>query len=382
MIRLPLIIFILLSISLLHAQNVRVEDYNVAVSKATNLRLNGDWNWSQVGDSVSGNRANAALSFSKFYSSLPFAWDYNLNARGGKDLNQYIHFVNFDARLRKYIWDQRDWFASSRINVHHEKNVESEYKQIASDLTIGGGYGRYINATALAKAVRIEEHLLRDGIIRDHLPKETMIKMANIIERQTEYRDLYEEIYETYWIDDIESAIEETFLSEDFDIGSIGILRIRQVLFNINERVNDRYYGWDVSAGILFTITTSDKSPAGDPNFSLNANYSYPVSWQTQINAGARVSTPVDTNFAENFTLDLNLDFIYELSNRINFVTDYIFRMNKPVIGHSLVNNLVNVSFVFYVENNINLIINGTYEKARRSPQVLSSSITLSYNFY
>lgn len=380
--KLTLLIIIFFNFSIIFSQNVRVEDYNIPVSKATNLRINGFWNWSQVGDSVSGNRANASLLFRKFYSSLPFAWDLNLDAQGGKDLARYTHFINFDGQLRKYIWDTRNWFASSSINISHEKTVTQESKQVASDLTIGAGYGRYINATALAKAVRIEEHLIKDNIIQTHLPKEVMIKVANIIDRESEYIDNYGEVYETRWIDDIERTIEQSGAVPDYDIGSVGVLRIRQVLFNINERVNDRYYGWNVTAGALFIISNADKSSTGVPNLTVNGNYSYPITWRTQINARARISSPVDSTFAKIYNYDLSIDYIYELSNRINFVTDYTLRVNKPIADISRVSNLVNVSFLFYIENNINLGLNATYEKARRSPKSLSSSINLSYNFY
>lgn len=83
----------------------------------------------------------------------------------------------------------------------------TEYKQIKSSLTIGAEYGRYINATALAKAVRIEKHLLRENIISDHLPRATMIKIANIIDRQDEYRNIYGETYENFWLFDMENEI-------------------------------------------------------------------------------------------------------------------------------------------------------------------------------
>ena len=51
------------------------------------------------------------------------------------------------------------------------------------DVILGLGYGRFINATALRKAVRIEDFLFEEGVISDFLPKDTMIALGQIIEK-------------------------------------------------------------------------------------------------------------------------------------------------------------------------------------------------------
>ena len=172
------IMFLFLS-TLLLAQNVSVSDYNVPVSTARILRLNGTYNWSQSKtDSitvVTANNASAFLTFRSFYSSLPFAWSFNVDATGGKSFSQWSHDITIQPTIRKYIWDDKDWFGFASLDARHANT----FKQIESNVQVGGGYGRYINATALAKAVRIEDHLLTEGVIKDHLPKETMIKMLS-----------------------------------------------------------------------------------------------------------------------------------------------------------------------------------------------------------
>ncbi|MCX8010778.1 MAG: hypothetical protein N3A61_06470, partial [Ignavibacteria bacterium] len=158
-------------------QNVTVTDYEVPISTAQTLRLNAFWNWAQVGNSVTDNKANADLIFRKFYSSLPFAWFIDIDVAGGWDVNfprerdssKYNHNVFISSSARKYIWEDRNLFTFAKINIQHADT----FKQIASNLTLGAGYGRYIDATALAKAVRIEEHLIREGAITGHLPKNT-----------------------------------------------------------------------------------------------------------------------------------------------------------------------------------------------------------------
>ncbi|MCX6149153.1 MAG: hypothetical protein NTX22_01365 [Ignavibacteriales bacterium] len=370
------------------SQNVSVTDYDVPISYASNFRLNGFWNWAQVGDSVTANTLTGNLIYRRFFTSLPFAWFIDINATGGKDQGKvysqgwlnlgFRHDIRIDASARKYIWNNKNWFLFSRMTVQEN----NEYQQIASDVTVGGGFGRYINATALAKAVRIEEHLIRENVLTDHLPKETIINIAKIIERVDEYQNLYGEVYETQWFEDIESEIRLSGVLVGYSIGAIGTLRMRQVLFEINEKVNQRYYGWDLSGGTLFTISTRDKSKAGSPSFSLIGRYSFPLSWRTQVNFTAEAFTPLDSAFVKKLTANANIDFIYELSNRVNFIASYRLQAFKPFNDKTKIDNSLNASFLFYIENNIYLGINTAFEKFAETPNRISTSLTLSYNLF
>lgn len=372
------IIFFVLLVTPLFSQNVKVEDYQVAISKAQNLIADGNWNWGQKGNIVTSNNANGSLAFKTFFSSLPTAWFVDVNAIAGKNFSDYSHSVNINSSFRKYVWENKDLFASSRLTLSHA----NFYKQVESKLTVGFGYGRYINATSLAKAVRIEDHLHRDKIITANLSKEIMLTVANIIEREQEYKDIYgKTTYETFWFDDIEREIKNSEEVSSEGIGSIGILRMRQVLFNINERVNDRYYGWDVVTGILFPLSTRDKSPAGNPNLSVTAEYSYPINWNMQINSSLISSTPIDSSFFRDFDISAKIDFIYELSNRINFVTNYQLVSNKPLLNSKfLIEHYLNASFLYYLENNIYFSISTGITKQGSDPQILRSTVGIQYN--
>lgn len=380
------------------AQNVSVTDYDVPVSTAKVLRLNGNYNWSQTTQEVSGgnsvtnvNSNNAVLNliYSRFYSSLPFAWFIDMNASGGKNFADWYHDVVITPSIRKYIWDKENYFGFASLNMRHANT----FKQIESDLTLGGGYGRYINATALAKAVRIEEHLLKEGVIISNLPKETMIAIANIIEREGEFKGIYGDTYETDWYEAIELKIKESGKLIGDNVGAIGILRMQQVLKSINEKVNDRYYGWDVTAGAQFKLSTFDKSEAGSPSLAVGARYSYPITWRTQVNASVNASSPLDSLFFKRLNLRGAVDYIYELSNRINFVLGY--RMNFYKLTDATdgwFDHTLGASFVFYLENQINLAINGGMNRFGNPSGVsgsgylpktdLSTSVTLQYNLF
>ncbi len=380
------ILVLLLFLSIIsEAQNVKVEDYQVPISRAQILRLTANYDWSQTMQNditnVTSNRGNANLLYRSFYSSLPYAWFLDVDATGGKSFADYTHDIKISPSIRKYVWDKRDWFGFASADIRHANT----FNQVESYGTVGAGYGRYINATALAKAVRIEEHLIREDVIKGHLPKATMIEIANIIEREDEYRGIYGATYETKWYDDIEKAIKNAdYLTSD-SMGSIGILRTQQVLKGINERVSDRYFGWDLTAGVRFNFSSSNKNiDPSNPALTIGGRFAYPITWRSQINTYANAFTPMDSTFFSDVVVEAGIDYIYELSNKINWVNGY--RMDyfaSDNFDSFIVHNLT-TSFLFYLENNIYLGINGSLMHHGMAPDRtdLGTSVSLQYNLF
>ncbi|MDR3609774.1 MAG: hypothetical protein P4L27_04380 [Ignavibacteriaceae bacterium] len=369
--------------SFLLAQNVSVSDYNVPISTAKILRLNGTYNWSQSSNDtltvVTANNAAATLTLRSFYSSLPFAWFFDVDATGGKSFSDWTHDISLRPSIRKYVWDDQDWFGFAAFDMRHANT----FKQIESNLQLGGGYGRYINATALAKAVRIEEHLLNEGVIKDHMPKETMIKIANIIERESEFQGVYGATYEKQWYEAIEQEIKASGLLVGDALGAIGLLRTQQVLKGINEIVNPRYYGWDLNLGVSFNLSKRDKSPTNSPALTVSGRFSNPIGWRAQIDAFASVGTPIDSTFFNQVITTAGINYLYELSNRINFVASYNLNYTAPAAGTAYADHNLTGSFVFYLENYINLGINATMVRNGQTKETdLNSSVTLQYNFF
>jgi hypothetical protein len=372
-------LFLLIIVSYLPAQNVSISDYQVPVSSAKQLRLNADWSWGQTGDVPTANTLNGALLYKTFYSSLPFAWFVNANGTTNKTLDSnWLYTTHADAEIRKYLWDNQDWFGSGGLTFDYAKNDS----QPDVNARLAGGYGRYIDATALAKAVRIEDHLLKENAIKDHMPKETMIKIANIIEREQEFKDLYGSTYEVQWFAAIEKEVKDSGVLVGENLGAIGLYRIRQVLFAINEIVNPRYYGWDVSAGIEKKLLDRYKADLGPAQLSLQGDYAYPIDWSMQANGKVKVNTPVDSSFFKRIIISAQLDYLYELSNKINFTATYNLLYDKPMNVDAIKSHTFTAGFLFYIENNINYGFNASYSQVGDGSSVKAVSMTLQYNLF
>ncbi|MCY7361993.1 MAG: hypothetical protein LH629_08010, partial [Ignavibacteria bacterium] len=93
------------------SQNVKITDFNVPVSTAKKFIVNGTYNWSQTGDSVTSNQFNAFGDYSQFYSSLPFGWDLNLTAGTSRKFDDTVRvFYNLNTSVRKYFSNTKGFF--------------------------------------------------------------------------------------------------------------------------------------------------------------------------------------------------------------------------------------------------------------------------------
>ena len=153
----------------------------------------------------------------KFYSSLPFA--YFIDALSSASYFRQFSFedsdrtgtyeMNLDIQVQKYFQETHKFF----YFVSPDALMRKGFDRPQSDVILGLGYGRFINATALRKAVRIEDFLFEEGVISDFLPKDTMITLGQIIEKEDEYRNIHgDRTYLHYWYEDMSSEIDKTGL--------------------------------------------------------------------------------------------------------------------------------------------------------------------------
>jgi hypothetical protein len=362
-------------------QNVSVTDYSIPVSRADNLRVDVlSLNYVTQGDEAVVQSGNLGVIYKKFYDSLPFA--YSLDLVGATSFNKDPIqnelvgnlAINLVTRVKKYTQAEGNLFIFGDTDFDYDDSFGT-----AVGMTLGIGLGRFINATALRKAVRIEEFFMREGIISDHLPKETMIKLGHIIEREQEFKDLYGDRYRNYWFEDMTNEIKKSGLV----LGEIGfgVLRMQEVLFQ--ERINNRFYGWEGTAGIQFEmLTPQEGQKRRGPSMSVGFRYSRPLNWSTQVNARFNVSTPFSGNFGRIYNLSQTTDFIYELTNKISFTAVQRFRVIKQQDTDSKLSTIISVSLTYYIENKVNLNVSEQLTTVEGEPFRQSLNIGLAFKFF
>ena len=359
------------------------------VSRVDNLRIDAlSFNFTTEGKEVIHEQGEVGLVYKKFYSSLPFA--YFIDALSSASYFRQFSFedsertgtyeMNLDIQIQKYFQETNKFF----YFVSPDALMRKGFGRPQSDVILGLGYGRFINATALRKAVRIEDFLFEEGVISDFLPKDTMIALGQIIEKEDEYRNIYgDRTYLHYWYEDMSSEIDKTGLvTGGGNIGSIGLFRMREVL--TQEQISDRFFGWDVNAGVQYQLQTRDKDIERPlAALAINVRYSRPISWRMQVNTDFKLDTPFKRDyFRREYNIRQNIDFIYEITNRIAFVSSNTLHINKERDQDARFRHISNISFTFFIENKISLTAIEQISKEEGLPFRQSLHFALSYRIF
>jgi len=366
------------------AQNVSVTDYTVPSSSSHSLFIDPNYNMTIVSDNVTVNKGSIGMVYKTFYESLPLGYSIDATGSGSfeKDPNknkyQNRYSTNAAARFKKYLLNERDLFGS----IKFEGQFNKVYDYPATSVTIGIGYGRFINATPLRKAVRMEDFLLKEKVISDYLPKETMLQLGHIIQRRSEYRDKYGNTYQKNWFDDMEDTMCQSGLLKEDSVGTIGILRMQEVL--TKETIFDRFYGWEVTLGTKIDLTLpQERQERSNPSLDISAQYSRPISWATQWNERLSISSPLDSNFGMFYSMKIASDLAYELSNRINFVVRHFTTIDKLTESNgNVISNSLGLSFIYFLENQVNLVITEQLEKSTGANLSTNFVVSLNYRIF
>lgn len=368
------------------AQEVSVTDYQVPVSTADRLLIDFALNHATVGSNATTSKGNIGGIYKRFYDSLPFG--YSIDIIGSSLVDRNIetdaydtnYQINGDVGVKKYLLESNPFLRDSFGSLRATSDMSKAYDRPTSALTVGVGYGRFINATALAKAVRIEAFLIEEGELSDHLSKDAILELSQIIQREDEYKDKFGETYQKEWYGDMEKVMAESGLLKESDLSAIGVLRAEEILER--EEIADRFYGWDVTVGSKFDITTPytdwERSIA---NLDVTASYARPIAWQWQISERLSINTPFDS-IGQAFSLSLSSDISYELSNRIDLRLRHLFRLDKPEVGNTENSHSFGASFIYYIENNINLVVTEQIEIVPNEDISTSFTALLNYRIF
>lgn len=369
------------------AQNVSVSDYDVPVSSADRLIIDFAGTHATSGSDTTASNAKVGGIYKRFYDSLPFGYSIDVVGSGDAVKNLVAdeydtnYALNGSGTVRKYLSGDEDSFlmnafAGLRVNA----DVLKDYDNPATSAVVSVGYGRFIGATALAKAVRMEQFLIDEGEISDHLPKAAILELSQIISRRSEFEDIHGDTYQRDWFAAMESTIRDSGLLVGDSIGAIGILRMKEVLDF--ERIADRFYGWDVSAGTKVDLTLpfegQDRPPLG---LDVAANYARPISWKTQWNERLQLNSPVD-DLGKAYTLTLASDVTYELSNRVDVRVQHVLNSTKIADVDAQVSQSLGASIIYYLANQLNLVGSALLQKQPGEDATTNTTVTLDYRIF
>ncbi|HMS64210.1 MAG TPA: hypothetical protein PKD83_03030 [Ignavibacteria bacterium] len=398
-----IIVFLFIT-SIAYSQNVKITDFDLPVSSAKKFLINGFYNWNQTDPYADGDTLNISSSwnvggaYNTFYSSPSYAWQVavagSLFQLNRQDTTRYRY--DLAADLSKYFSDSHGYFVNGAVNSSfYRQNEFGQPNRPTIDVFGGFGYGRRVNATSIAKAIRIDEDLKKSGITSKFMPKSTMLAIAQIIDKESEYRDKYKALYESKIIEDINKEVMSSGVTNFSSLSALGFMRIRDVLYGTNQFLNERAWGGDVRLGISGQLLTRNEAlelPAA--NIDLRGRYAYPIGLRHQIISFATVQTPMDSNIFKLYLGSAGLGYSFNLTNRISFNAAYAVTLNQIFLStydtlgaingtigtdKSAANNSVTAGFNFYIENYVTLNISSGFNNLWRNEQNFFTNASIGF---
>jgi len=214
-----------------------------------------------------------------------------------------------DGNYKRYFATEGASFAYAGASARSS----SEYETVGLSFNVGLGYGRFTDVTPLAKAVRIDEFLVRRGSLTGHLHSVDQ----HVIAREIGSAASYDSVAELLTV--VLEVIEGSGLVKT---GGLDALDISEVTRFIQERGFSRYCGWDVKLGLGYALLGPSDDPT-DLRMTGSFNYAFTTAPRVQFLAVGSFSAPTD--FLETNRIDLTLGYDFLIVDFLNLSAAYDF---------------------------------------------------------
>ncbi|KPJ61200.1 MAG: hypothetical protein AMJ46_02515 [Latescibacteria bacterium DG_63] len=295
------------------------------------------------------------------YRSLPFeyaitgygSFNFERGAVEGQDAESaYDLYTSIIGK--KYLENFHDGklFGFGEASGHYRKLMAAdEADDPRVEVLAGAGYGRVIDATVLARAIRINEDLKKFKIIDMDIPDDALIEMAQVIEKEDEFRAKHGPIeYKKYYYDAVVKVLRDAGVLKQEVLPPMGVIRIEEILDPAKEPMSVREHGWVVRAGVGALVSDYD-GEAGDPYLKATGEYTRPLGIRFQFSDKLEYATVFEDDPTHN--ISNTLAYTYELSNRIDWYNTWNLAFQHPTADglDDTINNNLSSTFRFYIAN-------------------------------
>ncbi|UCF78586.1 MAG: hypothetical protein JSW03_11005 [Candidatus Eiseniibacteriota bacterium] len=342
---------------------ISLTDYQFPESSYQELYLDAALNQgNSSGDSVQMSYSGLArIDGRVVYRSLPFEYaitgygavNFERGAVEGEDAES-AHDLYMNIIGKKYLQGMADdkLFGFGEVSGHYRKLMAMDEADDPRVEILGGvGYGRVIDATVLARAIRINEDLMKYNIIQTNIPDDALIEMAQVIERESEFRSKYGPVeYKKYYYDEVVKVLKDAGVLMQDELPPMGVIRIEEILDPAKEPMSAREHGWVVRAGVGVVASDYD-GEAGDPYLQATGEYTRPLGIRFQFSDKLQYATVFEDDPTHNVTN--TLAYTYELSNRIDWYNTWNLSYMHPTAEglDDLIGNNLSSTFRYYIAN-------------------------------
>ncbi|PSU33761.1 DUF481 domain-containing protein [Photobacterium phosphoreum] len=341
----------LLLSSVTHAEEITMFDYEEATSAYQDAYLNAQFDLQSGNQDQTSYSTDVSANYDQVFSSpdrntrVNFIGDTSMS-RGSSDGDSTKKNYQALASLTNDMYfnptqNNAFWYSKAEIGA------QTDMKDPFTKLTVGLGYGRVVNATPMAKTIRVIEELQERGLLKGSVSRGTYQNVAQIIAKEPEYRSRYGSAdYAEYWVEAIGKAL-------GTNLGPRGAIKSYDVL--VNERISTRKYGWLVRAGVGAVLTNYDGSDT-KPALEVGAEYHYPINNQLQFSNEAILTVILDDG-DNGFNASNAMSLTYELRDNIDWENTWLLNYSESDGSEDLMTNSLKSTFRYYVSNVISLTL-------------------------
>ncbi len=352
-------------------QAISITDYWVPISQSRVFLFQFNYNFARdTTGSITADYGKFSPEFEQFYSSLPFGYDWTMKGEAERERTsdgQTLLGYNLQGRfqLNKYPFDKLALFGFGKpsLSIGKFKGVDTTTVQL--DISAGAGYGRFIVATPLARAIRVNEELSKVGILVEPLSDAGLLSLAEQLDSSVikKYQQSYD-YWERKYYGDLERILKESGVLRGGELGSVGTIIVNDVL---HEQILERYYGYEASLGFgyeILDLRIPKDTVANERNLyaELTFDFARPIGLRSQFAEFFTLQAPITGNdFGKKISIkDLRLKYSYELSNKLDFLITYwippadIQRADTTNTWSFDLTHKLDLSLVYYLVNQLN----------------------------
>ncbi len=271
------------------------------------------------------------LDYDQLYDSPSFG--FSLSAAGEVPLVRFVPTGGLGqaAATFRYYWSEGEpWFAYGGT----EALVASGWPGPGVDVSLGVGVGRFSDVTPLAKAIEINDELIRLGALEDVLGDDVLLEIAAIIGRRIEFDTIKD------WVAEIELVIEAAAAVE---LDARALLFIEELILLEGDQ---RRCGWAVQAGIGYELL-DPFGEAGTIVVKGSADAALAPGSGDQLMLHAGVTGPFD--ILDEHTMSISAGYEREIGNGESLLIDYLLQRAKPAGDVASTNHVASASIGFDV---------------------------------
>lgn len=332
---------------------VSLYDYDEASSAYEDAFFNGRTNMQNGNQDRTSYDLDLSADYEKVIATPDYNTKFDINSngsvsRGGNQNDERLENWNLGAAYSqdRYFHPETSkvfWYGKGSIDLQNETD-NSDFAGLDDPLVVisaGVGYGRVVNVTPMAKAIRVVEALIQNGTLTKTPSKSVYNSIAEIIAKEDEFRSRHgDEDYAQFWV----KAIEKTL---GMNLGARGAIRAYDVL--TSERISTRRYGWDtrIGAGV---VAHDYEGESGDPIVEAELNYYYPISNRMQFSNETGFLTILNSD-SNTYSLTNDLGLTYELSDRVDWVNTWNLDYQNRELANNILTNTLASSYRYYISN-------------------------------